>query len=55
MSDGPYAITSNVPGKSLTMSRNPAWKQSADPIRHQYVNEIKLTIGRHLGHHPAGR
>jgi len=45
MSDGPYAITSNVPGKSLTMNKNPAWKQSTDPIRHQYVNEITLTIG----------
>jgi peptide/nickel transport system substrate-binding protein len=45
MSDGPYAITSNVPGKSLTMGRNPAWKQSTDPIRHQYVNQITLTIG----------
>ncbi|HUZ36615.1 MAG TPA: ABC transporter substrate-binding protein [Streptosporangiaceae bacterium] len=45
MSDGPYQITSNVPGKSLTMTKNPAWKQSTDPIRHQYVNQITLTIG----------
>jgi peptide/nickel transport system substrate-binding protein len=45
MSDGPYAITGNVPGKSLTMSKNPAWNQSSDPIRHQYVNQIQLTIG----------
>jgi peptide/nickel transport system substrate-binding protein len=45
LSDGPYQITSNVPGKSLTMTKNPAWKQSTDPVRHQYVNEITLTIG----------
>jgi peptide/nickel transport system substrate-binding protein len=45
ISDGPYQITSVVPGKSLTMARNPAWKQSADPIRHQYVSNITLTIG----------
>lgn len=45
MSDGPYQITSVLPGKSLTMTRNPAWKQSADPIRHQYVSKITLTIG----------
>jgi peptide/nickel transport system substrate-binding protein len=45
VSDGPYEITSNVPGKSLTMSVNPNWKQSSDPIRHQYVKTITLTIG----------
>jgi peptide/nickel transport system substrate-binding protein len=25
--------------------RNPAWKQSSDPIRHAYVNEIQVTMG----------
>ena len=45
ISDGPYQITSVVPGKSLTMARNPAWKQSSDPLRHQYVSKITLTIG----------
>jgi len=45
MSDGPYQITSVVPGKSLVMTDNPAWKQSADPLRHQYVKKITLTIG----------
>jgi peptide/nickel transport system substrate-binding protein len=44
-SDGPYQIISNLPGKSLTMTRNPAWKQSTDPNRHQYVSKITLTIG----------
>ena len=45
MSDGPYQISSVVPGKSLVMTDNPAWKQSADPLRHQYLKKITLTIG----------
>ena len=45
VSDGPYQITSYVPGKSITMSRNPVWKQSSDPLRHQYVNKITVTMG----------
>src|SRR5215468_10573246 len=45
ISDGPYQITQYVPGKSITMSRNPAWKQSTDAARHQYVNQITETFG----------
>jgi peptide/nickel transport system substrate-binding protein len=45
ISDGPYQITSYTPNKSLVMKKNPAWKQSTDPVRHQYVNEITLTMG----------
>src|SRR5262249_45609404 len=45
ISDGPYKITNNVPGKSFTLSRNPAWKQSTDTIRHQWVDSIVTTIG----------
>ena len=45
ISDGPYQITSYVPSRSITMSRNPAWKQSTDPNRHQYVKTIQVTIG----------
>ena len=60
ISDGPYQITSYVPSRSITLARNPAWKQSTDPIRHQYVNEITVTMGvtdaadparRHEGRH----
>ncbi|HEY5988508.1 MAG TPA: ABC transporter substrate-binding protein, partial [Streptosporangiaceae bacterium] len=40
-----YQITSYVPGKSITLSRNPAWKQASDPLRHQYVNKITVTMG----------
>jgi len=45
ISDGPYQITSYVPGKSIVMNKNPSWKASTDSARHQYVNEITLTIG----------
>jgi peptide/nickel transport system substrate-binding protein len=45
MSDGPYAITSYTPGKSLDMAKNPAWQQSTDPIRHQYVDKVVVTMG----------
>jgi peptide/nickel transport system substrate-binding protein len=45
ISDGPYQITQYVPGKSITMGRNPAWKQSTDAVRHQYVNQITETFG----------
>ena len=45
ISDGPYQISSYIPGKSITLVRNPAWKQSTDPLRHDYVNEIVDTLG----------
>src|SRR6202034_2189007 len=45
LSDGPYKISSYIPGKSITLVRNPAWKQSTDPLRHDYVSEIVDTLG----------
>ena len=45
ISDGPYKITSYVPGKSITLVRNPAWKQSTDSLRHQYVSGMQVTEG----------
>jgi peptide/nickel transport system substrate-binding protein len=45
MSDGPYKLQSYVPGKSVVWVRNTAWKQSTDPIRHQYVSKVVDTIG----------
>ena len=45
ISDGPYQISSYVPGKSLTMVKNPAWKQSNDSLRHNYVTTIVDTFG----------
>ncbi len=45
ISDGPYQISSYIPGKSITLVKNPAWKQSTDPIRHDYVSTIVDTLG----------
>ncbi|MGD0706729.1 MAG: ABC transporter substrate-binding protein, partial [Trebonia sp.] len=45
LSDGPYQISSYLPGKSITLVRNTAWKQSTDPLRHDYENEIVDTLG----------
>jgi peptide/nickel transport system substrate-binding protein len=45
MSDGPYAVSSYVPNKSITLTRNPAWKQATDPLRHQYVTKVVVTLG----------
>ena len=45
ISDGPYQISSYVPGKSITMIKNPAWNQSTDSLRHDYVNTIVDTFG----------
>jgi peptide/nickel transport system substrate-binding protein len=45
LSDGPYQISSYIPGKSITLVRNPAWKQSTDPLRHDYVATIVDTLG----------
>ena len=45
VSDGPYSITSYLPGKLIVLRRNPAWKRSTDPARHQYAKEITVTIG----------
>src|SRR5579862_2133945 len=45
ISDGPYQISSYIPGKSITFVRNPAWSASTDTLRHAYVNKIVLTEG----------
>ncbi|MGZ6772871.1 MAG: ABC transporter substrate-binding protein, partial [Mycobacteriaceae bacterium] len=45
LSDGPYKITSYVPGKSITMQKNAAWQPSTDAVRHQYVSAVQVTEG----------
>jgi peptide/nickel transport system substrate-binding protein len=45
ISDGPYQISSYVPGKSITLVKNPAWKQSTDSLRHDYISTIVDTFG----------
>ena len=53
-SDGPYQIsnydlardptTKEWVGQELDLDHNPAWSQSSDPIRHQYVKEIDIKL-----------
>ncbi len=45
LSDGPYQVASYTPGKQIVLSRNPAWRQSSDPVRHQYVTKVVVTLG----------
>jgi peptide/nickel transport system substrate-binding protein len=45
VSDGPYSVSSYVANKSITFTKNPAWQQSTDTLRHGYVNQIDLTMG----------
>jgi len=44
LSDGPYQISSYTPRASVVMTRNPAWRQSTDRIRHQFVKQITVDI-----------
>ncbi|MGH9064613.1 MAG: ABC transporter substrate-binding protein [Acidimicrobiales bacterium] len=45
ISDGPYKIVDYKAGQKIDLVRDPAWKQSSDPIRHQYVDTIQVTEG----------
>lgn len=45
ISDGPYSVSSYVANKSITFVHNPAWKQSTDSLRHDYVDKIVVTEG----------
>ena len=49
ISDGPYQIVTYQPGKEIDLDKNPAWQQSADPVRHQYVDHIQITEGQDEG------
>ena len=45
MSDGPYQVAAYTPGKQILLTRNPAWHQATDPVRHQYVARVVVTLG----------
>jgi peptide/nickel transport system substrate-binding protein len=45
LSDGPYQISQYIANKKIVLTRNPAWKQSTDPLRHQYVSQIVINEG----------
>lgn len=43
-SSGPYEFQSYSPDKSLTLVRNPNWKQSSDPVRKALPDKITITM-----------
>ncbi len=45
VSDGPYTVVSDKPGRSLTLGRNPVWIAASDPIRKAYADEVRVTYG----------
>lgn len=47
ISNGPYRFASPPDIRSeLKLERNPAWRQDSDPIRHQYLDGIEITVAR---------
>jgi len=49
ISDGPYQVAKYTANQSIVLDKNPAWSQSSDPIRHQYVDHISVTEGQDAG------
>ncbi len=43
--DRQQPVSGLTPGASLTLVRNPSWKQSTDPLRPAHLDEIRLSIG----------
>lgn len=46
ISDGPYRLEQYRPGISYLLTRNPVWRQDADPIRERHVARIQITLGQ---------
>jgi peptide/nickel transport system substrate-binding protein len=45
VSSGPYMLERYLPGRSLTLVRNPSWDPATDDLRKAYADRIELTIG----------
>jgi peptide/nickel transport system substrate-binding protein len=41
---GPYRLTHYVHGRELRMEPNPVWRQDTDPVRHQYLDGVEVTM-----------
>lgn len=48
VSNGPYRVAGYLPGREFRLERNPAWRQQSDPIRHQLVDAIVVTMTSEL-------
>ena len=45
LSTGPYRLRDAEPGEYFVLERNPHWQAASDPIRRQYVDEIRWQFG----------
>ncbi|MEN3309343.1 MAG: peptide/nickel transport system substrate-binding protein [Micromonosporaceae bacterium] len=43
-SDGPYRISLYLHGRQIRLAPNPAWRPDADPVRHQYLDGVEVTM-----------
>ncbi|WP_067499265.1 ABC transporter substrate-binding protein [Actinoplanes sp. TFC3] len=43
-SNGPYRITHYAHGRRIRLDRNPVWSPAADPVRHQYLDGVEVTM-----------
>ena len=43
-SDGPYEVSKYDVGHEIDLDHNPYWSQNTDPIRHDYVKNIVITL-----------
>jgi ABC-type transport system substrate-binding protein len=43
-SDGPYQVSKYAVGHEIDLDHNPAWSQSTDTIRHDYVSRIVIKV-----------
>ncbi|RJO72508.1 ABC transporter substrate-binding protein [Nocardia panacis] len=41
---GPYRLTRYDHGRYLRMERNPVWRRDSDPVRHQYLDGVEITM-----------
>jgi peptide/nickel transport system substrate-binding protein len=41
---GPYRLVHYVHGQELRMEPSPVWQQDSDPVRHQYLDGIEITM-----------
>lgn len=42
--NGPYRIVRYVHGREIRLLPNPAWRQDTDPVRHQYLDGVRVTM-----------
>ncbi|MER7845960.1 ABC transporter substrate-binding protein [Kitasatospora sp. NPDC096077] len=45
LSTGPYRRKEEQPGEYILLERNPHWSPASDPIRRQYVDEVRWEFG----------